>query len=353
MNPILVLIEEFFHRSRPPWPKQRDRPRTINTQRSRYEGLSQTEGMTMLSQRVLHQPLYSCHVDRYDNTVHIRHILHPFRSARELARRGGMAFYRQLASRRLGHISRTSRDRCWCGGELLPFQWHESYGVCSRCTAYVNRRPPIREELHRLYSLDLFWRIRQKERGSPTLESRAAYYRSDGRLQQWLSLIERYGPQSGTVIEIGCAPGVLLEELRSRSYSCVGIEISDEVANWLRETTHLDIRSGFFPGIDLPVSDLFLAFDVLEHSPCPDEFMREAARHLRPGGIAIIQTPIDRYAFHPPFGNRSDLFDDVEHLFLFTDRALEALAGESNMEIISLKENLWLGGEVCVFRKTG
>src|SRR5437762_2042141 len=112
----------------------------------------------MPAQLASHQPLYSCHIDRYDSTVRIRHVLHPFRSARELMRLAGMTFYGHLADRKLGNLKRTFRDRCWCGGELRPFQWHENYGVCSRCTAYVNRRPPSHEELQRLYSLDLFWR---------------------------------------------------------------------------------------------------------------------------------------------------------------------------------------------------
>ena len=68
-----------------------------------------------------------------------------------------------------------------------------------------------------------------------------------------------------------------------------------------------------------------------------------------------------RWATHGPngsnkcffTGSRFDLFDDVEHLFLFTDAALQVLAAAVGLEIVSLQENLWLGGEVCVFRKPG
>jgi SAM-dependent methyltransferase len=280
----------------------------------------------------------------------VHNLFHPIRSTRSLYRLVSMAVHQRIGARQLRQIRRGSVDRCWCGGELKPFKWHESFAVCARCTTYVNRRPPLREELDRLYSLDFFWRARQKQKGIPTIESRSELYRTDGRLDQWLSLVSQYGPKSGTVIEVGCAPGALLCELRDRGFSCVGVEISEDVTRWLRDTKQLDVRSGFFPGVELPVADMFLAFDVLEHSPCPVEFLKDASKHLKPGGIAVIQTPIDRYDFSPPFGRRFDLFDDVEHMFLFTDRGLEALAESAGMDIVSLKENLWLGGEVCVFK---
>jgi SAM-dependent methyltransferase len=205
--------------------------------------------------------------------------------------------------------------------------------------------------MEKLYSIDLYWRKRQKLKGFPSIEHRAALYRQDGRLDQWLQLIKRFGPNSGRVIEIGCSPGVLVEELSKLGFDCVGVEVSSDVATWIKESTDLDIRSGFFPGLDLPVCDLFLAFDVLEHSPCPERFIAEVQRLLVPGGIAIIQTAIDRYNYCPPFGTRFDLFDDLEHCFLFTDRAMDDLAKQAGLNIINDSESLWIGGEVCVFQK--
>ena len=79
--------------------------------------------------------------------------------------------------------------------------------------------------------------------------------------------------------------------------------------------------------------------------------MREVSRCLLAKGVAIIQTAIDRYHYEPPFGERFDMFDDLEHLFLFTNHAMEELAIRADLEIVSLKEGIWLAGEACVFRK--
>ena len=284
--------------------------------------------------------------------IRLRHVLHPVRSIGSVYRRASMYVYRRLAERHFHDIRCGKRDACWCGGELLPFKWHSSYGVCAKCGSYVNRYPPLRESLEQLYSIDLYWRKRQRLKGFPIIEDRAALYRSDGRLNQWLGLIEQYGPKTGRVIEVGCAPGVLLQELCKRGYECMGVEISDDVAEWMRQTSNLDVRAGFFPGVDLPPCHLFLSFDVLEHSPSPKDFIQEVHRILLPDGIAIIQTAIDRYDYSPPFGQRfADMFDDLEHLFLFTDNAIKNLALETGLEVISLDERIWLAGEVAVLKK--
>jgi SAM-dependent methyltransferase len=125
------------------------------------------------------------------------------------------------------------------------------------------------------------------------------------------------------------------------------------VAEWLRSTEGLDVRTGIFPGVELPACDLFLAFDVAEHTPAPAAFWTEIGRVLRPGGKAIIQTPIECHDFENPFKTRPDWFDDVEHLFLYTDKSVRRLAGLGGLDILALEDtrislNL---GQVCVLRK--
>jgi SAM-dependent methyltransferase len=275
------------------------------------------------------------------------------RQATSLVARAKQYSYRKLvADKYLQRIQRGNVDLCWCGGELLPFEWHSSYGVCKECGSYVNRFPPIKEELERLYSFDLYWHIKQRADGLPTIEGRPRYDRADGRVDFWLNLISKYGPPRGQVIEVGCAHGVLLNELKHHGYDCIGVEIDEEVAAWTRKTMNLDVRAGFFPGIELPPCDLFLAVDVLEHSPDPEAFMRESARLLKSGGVAVIQSAVDRYDYVPPFRPRfKQAFDDIEHLFIFTDRALTELAKRSQLRIISLSERIWLMGEICIFAK--
>lgn len=283
--------------------------------------------------------------------VRLKHFLHPLRSSKTLYGIIKHQLVRYLAERHFRNIRRGQRDRCWCGGELLPFKWHRSYGVCANCGCYVNRYPPL--NLQELYSFDFYWHVIQRFHGNPTIEHRAQAYKSDGRLDYWLQIIQRYGPKEGTVIEVGCSPGILLAELQARGYRCIGVEPDERTARWIRENMGVEVQTGLFPEVDLPFCDLFLAFDVLEHSPCPDRFLQEAARLLNPEGIAILQTHVERYDYHHPFKERPDLFNDLEHLFLFTDTAIFRLASLARLEILKLEDNpCLLGHTICVFKKS-
>ncbi|MHB8727692.1 MAG: class I SAM-dependent methyltransferase [Sulfuricaulis sp.] len=189
-------------------------------------------------------------------------------------------------------------------------------------------------------------------KGHPTIEGRPQNDLTDGRVAYWLRLIELYGPKSGQVLEIGCGSAVLLTELRRKGYQCIGVEPDARTAEWIKGKTGLDIRSGFFPEVDVPACNLFLAFDVIEHSPDPAGFMQGISKTLPPDGIAIIQTPIERYGYEPPFGERfGNAFDDVEHLFLLSDKAIEMLAAKAGLEVVNASERLALHHEVCVLRK--
>jgi len=287
--------------------------------------------------------------------IRLQHLVHPARTAKVLwqyvVHRATMPFYGYVARRKTRSIARAQRNQCWCGGELLPFRLHPEYGQCAICSCYVARRPPLPEGLATLYSLD-YWHVRQRMRGHPPIEARGDLYRIDGRLDYWLGLVAKYGPAQGRAIEIGCAPGVLLAELQRRGYECIGVEVDPGVADWIRCQVNVDVREGQFPGLQLPTCDLFLAFDVLEHIPDPEGFVRELQCLLRPGGVAIIQTPIERHDYERPFGRRREFFDDLEHLFLFTDKSIVALAALSGLRIVNLEDCMNGLGQVCVLSKS-
>jgi len=214
----------------------------------------------------------------------------------------------------------------------------------------VNKKPVI--DLNMLYDSHFYWHITQKYYGYPSIETRAELYRKDGRLSYWLQLIERYCPPQGTVIEVGCAPGVLLADLKSRGYKCFGVEPDRKTAEWIQDKMQVDVLSGIFPDVSLPNCDIFLAFDVLEHSMFPDLFMEKASQLLNDKGIAIIQAPVERYGYEPPLGERfKQIFNDVEHLFIFTQKSMKMLATKSCLEIINEADRLWLSHEVTIFKK--
>ncbi len=290
--------------------------------------------------------------------IRLRHILHPVGSARSLYRRArdsaSRHFYTWIAEREYSKIPRGQRDNCWCGGQLRLFKWHASYATCAECGCYVDRNPPLPETLNEVYSLDRYWRLRQKMKQHAPIETRGEIFKSEGRVNYWLSLIERYGPPSGRAIEVGCSPGVLLVELQKRGYECIGVEPDAKVAKWIQDNMMVEVRAGLFPDIELPSCNLFLAFDVIEHSYDPLAFLRGVAELLRPDGIAILQTPIDRYqCSERPFGNMFErVFDDLEHQFIFVEKAIQRLTAAAGFRVLA--QDQWrVAHEVVVLGRTG
>lgn len=285
------------------------------------------------------------------DVIKLRHLLHPIRTAGSLYRRAETVTATRNAEQSISQIKRGQRDACWCGGALTEFALKRSYGICGRCGCYVNRTPPLPEELKKLYSFDFYWHTMQKYRGHPIIEERTDNDQKDGRVEHWVSLVERYRPAGNRVLEVGCAHGVLLEDLAKRGYACVGTEVDEATAAWTRKKTGLQILTGVFPGGEVPPCDIFLSFDVIEHSVSPEEFLVAAAASLSHGGVAILQTPIDLKQCEPPFGTMFEKsFDDTQHLFVFTRESLQQLAERAGLTIIA--EDPWRPAqEIVVLKK--
>ncbi|MGA1840859.1 MAG: class I SAM-dependent methyltransferase [bacterium] len=283
--------------------------------------------------------------------LRLSNILHPIRFANSLYKRASTAANKRITKNYPDNIRRGRRDRCWCGGGLSPFKLHPSYGKCSECGCYVNMCPPIDEEMTQVYSINQCCHSRQRLKGGMTFEKRPGNIIPKGQLEYWLGLIERYSLFKGLVIEVGCGYGILLTELNDRGYDCIGVEPDAQIAELTRHNTCLDIRSGFFPYVVLPKCDFFLAFDVIQNSSDPVAFIKRVGQLLNLGGIAIIQTPVEKNDDNPPFREMFDkIFDDLEHLYVFTKKSLGRLIDIANLQLI-IEEGWDSTSEVVVLRK--
>jgi 2-polyprenyl-3-methyl-5-hydroxy-6-metoxy-1,4-benzoquinol methylase len=249
-------------------------------------------------------------------------------------------------------LPRIEREFCWCGGSIKKKSFHPAYYECQSCGTFVLKSFPDPSCYKTLYNLENYWRKRQIQRGHPPIDMRAENDRTDGRTDYWLKLVNKYTQKCGLAIEVGCAHGVLLNLLEKNGWQTIGIEVSDDVAKWTRRQTGIDIRTGIFPNVLLPKCDLFLAIDVIEHVHDPVSFVRKIAEILNNNGIAIIQTPIDEGNLDPPFAERwKDVFDDVEHLFIFNRKSISVLFEQVGLEIVANQEKWITCHEIVVVRK--
>jgi len=160
------------------------------------------------------------------------------------------------------------------------------------------------------------------------------------KLAQCVRLVEDSCGHGGKILEIGCAQGKLLNELKGKGFEVHGIELSRGAAAMGKKQFGLDILTT--PVEDEEVQtrfphyfDVVVCIDTLEHVEYPSEFFRAVALILRSGGIFIVSTP-NRLSFFGKLGHLLYLcgihnnyflgaFYNTDHVQIFTPSNLEHL----------------------------
>lgn len=149
---------------------------------------------------------------------------------------------------------------------------------------------------------------------SAAAERLVAAYRTPDMARQRDATLQRLHLKPGErVIDIGCGPGFLCENMAAAAGPAgrvVGIDISEDLINFAtRHKTNdaIDYRVG--NATDLPVDsaqfDVAVSAQVIEYVADADAALREMARVLRPGGRAfIVDTDFDSWVWYAADGER-------------------------------------------------
>lgn len=98
--------------------------------------------------------------------------------------------------------------------------------------------------------------------------------------------------KDGDVLDVGCGDGQFLTLLAGAGYRCQGIEPS-RLAAYAAQKSGARVQRGFYDEEAYPAGtfDVITMIQVLEHMPAPRASLAAAWRHLRPGGLMIIEVP--------------------------------------------------------------
>lgn len=130
--------------------------------------------------------------------------------------------------------------------------------------------------------------------------------------------------QARNVLEIACAPGILLKKLADLRCVTVGIEPSPEYIPYIaQQSPYSQLVCGFFPEV-FPdnienVFDVIYGMDIFEHFDDYDLFMRSVRRLLVPNGVGIFMSPV---ILEDGFYRERD-FVPSEHCYIHTRKFLE------------------------------
>ena len=244
---------------------------------------------------------------------------------------------------------------CFCGGELASFKYAVSYKVCSKCNTFISQEPPP-DSLVEFYGLKEYWYDHQREIGHPNIESRVHNDILDGRVFFILDFISKNCYNIESILEIGCAPGLLLALLSKTGHNCYGIEPHPDTAKYLTDKFGVKVYSGVYPQYTIEVKsgfDLIMALDVVEHSYEPVEFFLTTNKLLGDQGWFLLQTPIykpEEWRAEPWGKQFPTLFRKWEHIHLFSEKGIIWLSERCGFKVI-MQDRWAIGHDILLLQK--
>jgi len=165
------------------------------------------------------------------------------------------------------------------------------------------------------------------------------------RLKAIMELMNKFCPDKGKLLEIGCAVGYFLELAQLSGWQAQGVELSSWAAQYAREKTKVEVSNGKLEDIKFPNSyfDAVVMIELIEHTPNPISFLKEVYRILKPAGIILITTPNSK-SIHGRIWRKKfqEIFLIPEHLFLFSIPPINRILELTNFKIIHLQTKTYL-----------
>ena len=156
------------------------------------------------------------------------------------------------------------------------------------------------------------------------------------------SHVEAYAA-SGTLLDVGCATGEFLVEMRDQGWQVRGVELSPVAADFARHAYDLDVFTGSVA--DFACDERYRVitlWDVLEHVYSPLETLQALRQWVTDDGYLIFSIPnIDSYDRHL-FGDLWIGWDVPRHLHLFNQRAVGDLLSRAGF--VEVDRKCILGG---------
>lgn len=181
-----------------------------------------------------------------------------------------------------------------------------------------------------------------------------AYFSSTS--SSWCAHAERYvtaaverlglGPSSH-VVELASNDGYLLQYVKQRGISCLGIEPTHATAEAARQKGIESIERFFSLALaeELEPADLVVANNVLAHVPDINDFIAGIARLLKPKGFASIEFP---HLLRLLVGNQ---FDTIyhEHFSYLSLRVVQRISSVAGLQVVDVEQLSTHGGSLRVW----
>lgn len=152
------------------------------------------------------------------------------------------------------------------------------------------------------------------------------YWAERPRMRAYFDLVSRYATEPGSMLDVGCNAGQLMEIFKGEGWTVKGIDADPAVATYARQRG-LDVENVSFEEIAAGKDsfDLVSVCHALEHIPDIRHVLEIVQRILKPNGLLFVAVP--------NYGSRSELFFygsrwpsflPNQHIWYFNEKKLES-----------------------------
>ena len=168
-------------------------------------------------------------------------------------------------------------------------------------------------------------------------------------LEPLQQLLNELAPPEAQVLDLGCGNGALAAQLARWGYQLIGIDPSSsgiEQARALLPGVAFHQASADpeqLSSLDLPLCDLVVSTEVVEHVYAPRLWAMAAFEALKPGGVLICSTPYHGYlknctlALSGKLDSHFTALWDGGHIKFWSRRTLTALLQEAGFQVVAFR----------------
>ncbi len=222
-----------------------------------------------------------------------------------------------------------------CGGcDFKPFAIKEGvhYLECAACGSLKHTPDPTPHQIEQFYA---GYPATKSETSVYLTESGYAGYQRDKTFTFADLKIHPAELRGKTLLDVGCATGQFIRFMSDPQFgltSARGIDISASCIETARQH-NLNCSVENFLSVEERF-DIISMWHVVEHLPNPQPFFEHSFKLLPPGGLFLVETPIVGIVARS-FASAWRFLMPVEHLNLFSQNALFALATKCGFQILS------------------
>jgi 2-polyprenyl-3-methyl-5-hydroxy-6-metoxy-1,4-benzoquinol methylase len=226
--------------------------------------------------------------------------------------------------------SLTLLNTCTCGNVGFHRERIEGIDIlnCSSCGIRRQDLPGYTEEMYFNFYQTKYHTEEQEKIG---LQSYADRYKHDFKIaamrhKEYKDTLEI---KKGKALDIGSSNNAFVDYMNLMGFTCRGIEIGEEghkhpETTYTKDLLELDLNESIF--------DLITLHDVFEHLICPQTYLKEIKRILKPGAFMILDLP----NYFVPEGVHH--WRPVQHLWFFNEEQTKQLIEENGFQLLAIKE---------------